>query len=127
LEKDMMLLSTRNVLTTTLAIGLLGLAAQGVAANGRDAKQQVVTFADLNVSSQAGALTLYKRLGAAARHVCSDLKTPLLENLMFRNSYRNCVAGAIASAVTSVDQPALTAEHVARTNRSQTKRVAANL
>jgi UrcA family protein len=123
----MTLLSTRNVLTTTLAIGLLGLAAQGGAASDLDAKQRVVSFADLNMSSEAGAMTLYTRLQKAARHVCSDLKGSLIENLEFRNPYRTCVAEAIANAVTAVNQPALTAEHLARTNRSQTKRVAATL
>jgi UrcA family protein len=124
----MTLLSTRYILTTTLAIGLLGLAAQGGAATkAATDRQRVVTFADINLSNQAGAITLYKRLGKAARQVCSDPKSSLIQNLEFRSSYRTCVAGAIANAVTSVDQPALTVEHLARTNRSQTKRVAANL
>jgi UrcA family protein len=122
LEKGMTRILIRNVLTTTLAIGLLGLAAQGEAAS--DAKQQVVTFADINMSSQAGAMTVYKRLGGAARHVCSN-RQGLRLGEMQRN--RACVAEAIANAVTSVNQPALTAEHLARTSRSETKRVAAIL
>ena len=115
----------RNALTTTLAIGLLGLAAQGGATSDWDAKQQVVTFADINMSSQAGAMTLYTRLGEAARHVCSNRQGRLRLGEMQRN--RACVAEAIANAVTSVNQPALTAEHLARTSRSQTKRIAAIL
>lgn len=120
-------ITIRNVLTSTVAMGLLGLAAQGGAASDREAKQQVVTFADINMSSEAGAITLYKRLGTAARYVCANLRGSLIENLVFRNPYRICVAEAIANAVTSVNQPALTAEHLARTSRSETKRVAASL
>ena len=111
--------SIRNVLTTTLAIGLLGLTAQGGAAI-EAWNEEAVRFADLNMSSQAGVTTLYKRLEDAARRVCSDRKNQWIENLMDRNRYPACVAEAMDNAVISVDQPGLTAEHLAHT-RTRTR------
>jgi UrcA family protein len=73
------------------------------------AKAQTVSFADLDLSKPAGAQTLYKRIKAAARHVCGPV-----DNYTFvtpANAFRQCYAKAIADAVAQIDRPSLTALH----------------
>jgi UrcA family protein len=67
-----------------------------------------VKFADLNISSQAGARVLYARIQAAAKGACSYywFKTDADE---FR-----CVHEAIANSVTRVDRLALYAVYNAQ-------------
>ena len=73
------------------------------------AKQQTVSFADLDLSKPAGAQTLYKCIKAAARRVCGPVDrytfvTPA-------QTSRQCYEQAIADAVAQVDRPSLTALH----------------
>jgi UrcA family protein len=67
-----------------------------------------VKFADLNISSPAGARALYDRLRAAAQGACSYywFATDADE--------ARCVHDAIANAVTKVNQPALSAVYTAK-------------
>jgi UrcA family protein len=78
-------------------------------------KQQLVRFAELNVSTPAGASALYGRLQAAARRVCSDLDE---QRLPQPQRYRACVAQTTANAVAAVDQPSLTKVHLAQPSRA---------
>jgi UrcA family protein len=104
--------------TSAVALALLGVAASEVAAAGDSApKQQVVKFADLVVSGQAGATTLYKRLTAAARQVCSDLDGMRLDE---KQRHRTCVAEATANAVAAVGQPALSDVYLAKARPAAT-------
>ncbi len=61
-------------------------------------------YADLNVSSPAGAAALYARINAAANGVCRTLDG---RDLASKTHFNRCVHKAIADAVTRVDQPAL--------------------
>jgi UrcA family protein len=73
------------------------------------AKAQTVSFADLDLSKPAGAQTLYKRIKAAARHVCGPV-----DNYTFvtpASAFRQCYAKAIADAVAQIDRPSLTVLH----------------
>jgi UrcA family protein len=72
-------------------------------------KTQAVSYADLDLSKPAGAQTLYKRIKAAARHVCGpvDRYTYVTPS----QTFRQCFDQAIADAVAQVDRPSLTALH----------------
>lgn len=69
-----------------------------------------VRFADLNLSSPAGALVLYDRIHRAAEGACSYywFKTDADQN--------RCVHHAIADAVTRVNHPGLSAVYNAKHN-----------
>ncbi len=72
-----------------------------------------VSFADLNLSTDAGAATLYDRIQHAARSVCSpNPGERALES--FRDS-KECYATAIKNAVGKVNSPLLTALHSSKT------------
>jgi UrcA family protein len=104
--------------TSVVALALLGVAASEVAAAGDSApKQQVVKYADLDVSGPAGATTLYKRLTAAARQVCSGLDGMRLDE---KQRFHRCMAEATTNAVAAVGQPALTEMHLAQARPVQT-------
>jgi UrcA family protein len=104
--------------TSALALALLCIAASQVASAGDSApKQQVVKYADLDVSGPAGATTLYKRLTSAARQVCSGLDGMRLDE---KQRYRTCMTDATANAVAAVNKPALTEVHLAHARPAQT-------
>ena len=104
--------------TSAVALALLCIAASQVASAGDSAsRQQVVKYADLDVSGQAGATTLHKRLTAAARQVCSGLDGMRLDE---KHRYRACIAEATANAVAAVNQPALTEVHLVQAHPAQT-------
>ncbi len=70
-----------------------------------------VNYGDLDLSTQAGALTLYRRIAAAARQVCPDEDT---RNLASFARSRACQAEAIARAVSDSHIPQLAAVYAAR-------------
>jgi len=92
---------TVTVLFSALA---LSFAAMCPAGDTTGANQSTVKYADLNVSSPAGAAVLYARINVAAHGVCGTLDRldPASKTL-----FNRCVHEAIADAVTKVDQPAL--------------------
>jgi UrcA family protein len=69
-----------------------------------------VSFRDLDLSSVAGATTLYRRIQGAARQVCGTPGADLFEQSFRRACYR----GATADAVRKVNNPLLTAVHEGR-------------
>jgi UrcA family protein len=73
--------------------------------------QSTVKYADLNVSSPAGATALHGRIIAAANGVCRDLDG---RDAASKTRFNRCVHNAIADAVTKVDQPALYAIYNAK-------------
>jgi UrcA family protein len=72
---------------------------------------QLVSFADLNLSSEQGAAALYSRIKAAAGNVC-DLRTHTLDIKQWGYA-RACFRRAIAQAVRAVDRPELTRRYLA--------------
>jgi UrcA family protein len=66
---------------------------------------KTVNFADLDITSQAGAKTLYGRIRAAASDVCRDSSggDPIL-----RTAASACFQKAIDKAVKDVNSPVLT-------------------
>lgn len=74
--------------------------------------QVAVSYAGLDLSSQNGAATLYRRIRVAAQSVCKELYTLTLGQR--RHKWDLCVRDAIARAVLNVNAPALTAYTTAR-------------
>ena len=72
-------------------------------------KSLAVSYADLDLSKPAGAQTLYKRIKAAARHVCGP--TDQYTFVTSASAFRQCFNKAVADAVGQVDRPSLTALH----------------
>ena len=63
-----------------------------------------VVYSDLNLRNEAGARTLYKRLGNAAARVCG--------NIDHRNpAWKQCYKSALSGAVNDVGEPTLLAVH----------------
>jgi UrcA family protein len=71
------------------------------------APTEVVRFSDLNLDTAAGVRILYGRLQAAAGIVCEPLEP--VGTLVPSVAWRSCIDQAIATAVTRVDRPLLTA------------------
>ena len=69
-----------------------------------------VSFRDLDLSSVAGATTLYRRIQGAARQVCGHAGSDIIE----RSIWKSCYRGATADAVRKVNNPLLTAVHEGR-------------
>lgn len=68
---------------------------------------RTVSYAGLNLNTEAGAREAYSRIRSAAKGVCSHLYT--LELGQRRHIWETCVNDAIARAVADVRAPALTA------------------
>lgn len=93
-------------LIATAVFGVLasGFSAVGAAADGTDPPTAIVKYADLNVSSVAGATALYGRIRAAAQTVCRSFDQRDLASQALK---ADCINHAIARAVTEVNEPAL--------------------
>jgi len=94
-------------------VGLLGMA-PALASNPNGLRTMTVTYRDLNLSTVAGATTLYQRIKGAARSVCGDEGRRFDEQRQWNSCYR----GAIAGAVATVHSPLLTAVHSGESNES---------
>jgi UrcA family protein len=70
-----------------------------------------VSFRDLDLSSIAGATTLYHRIQSAARQVCG---TAPETDLIGRAAWQTCYRNSTADAVRKVNNPLLTAVHAGR-------------
>ena len=66
-----------------------------------------VSYADLDLSTAAGAATLYSRIRGAARQVCGP--EGVLDYHM--RGWKRCFNGAVSNAVAKVNSPRLTALH----------------
>jgi UrcA family protein len=77
-----------------------------------DAPQTTVKFGDLDISQPQGASVLYRRIRAAADRVCSPYWA---QSLAMWAKSGDCVRAAVAQAVATVDQPALSQIHTANT------------
>jgi UrcA family protein len=69
------------------------------------APQVTVKFADLDVSTSQGAMSLYRRIHVAADDVCSRMYT----STEYRWRKDACLQKVIANAVSKVNKPALSA------------------
>jgi UrcA family protein len=104
---------SRTLLWSSLAALMICAAPGAATAADNDAaviiKSATVRLTDLNLSRPADAAALYQRIRRAARKVCGDELaggSPPASPLDW-----DCVREAVASAVTRVNQPLLTAVH----------------
>ena len=94
---------------------LVALAVSGVAAAGQPkAEGVVVHFGDLNLNSQAGVVSLHKRIRNAAESVCSPLD---LRILGLRDQYDECVKEAVSNGVAAVGNANLSNFHASKGKR----------
>ena len=97
---------------STAWVALLALASAAAGGNPGDTDEvtsESVNYADLNLSTLAGASVLYGRIERAARLVCGP------ESDMARHGqWKTCLRLAIAAAVAKVNSPLLTAIHDSR-------------
>jgi UrcA family protein len=98
-------------------LGSLGACTEAVAA---DQATQVLTrrvsFADLDLTRNAGAATLYSRIHLAARQVCEPLVgTPILKAI---EPTHRCIQAAIARAVADVNSPALRSYYLSKSGQT---------
>ena len=106
----------RVKLVAAIPIAVLACSQQSFATSlqSEQGRNKTVNVADLNLSRPADVETLYQRIQAAARAVCSDelrafrAKTRSFEPSGWRTS---CIAGATEGAVQSVNDSRLTAVH----------------
>jgi UrcA family protein len=102
-----------RLIPTLSTVALLGISATTLAATTRlepEFVTQKVRFADLDLSTAAGARTLYGRITGAASLVCRYEETFKLE--------RECQARAIDNAVREIGSPLLASVHGAATGRT---------
>jgi UrcA family protein len=79
-----------------------------------DAPSVAVSYSDLNLATEEGALTLYKRIVSAARQVCPLDTGP---NMRLVRQARECVNDAIARAVNDIQSPRLAELSASRARR----------
>ena len=70
-------------------------------------RTMTVHYADLNISTPAGATTLYRRILDAGRDVCGEEGYGLDE----RRNWQDCFRAAVNDAVEKVHSPVLNAVH----------------
>ena len=110
--------------TTTTSTRLRGLIAMAIvgavatsftavsaAADSTAAPTVIVKYEDLNTSNAQGAGVLYGRIRTAAEKVCRSFDE---RDLAFKKLQSDCVEKAIEGAVSTVNQPALSAIYNAR-------------
>ncbi len=114
--------TTRSIRPVTLAALALA-AAAGIATTAQaqstfysEPVHLTVKYSDLDTASPSGASTLYRRIRGAARLVCGEEG----RSLAAQAQYQSCVRAAVAGAVTSLENPLVTALHEGRTPQAQT-------
>jgi UrcA family protein len=92
-----------TALVTTLLIGCLAATAHATTtATTENVRQSVVSYADLDLQTEAGAKTLISRIKFAARRVCGVNDAGLMA-MEFRAQLHRCAEQATARAVADVD------------------------
>jgi UrcA family protein len=100
-----------SVLAVVSCVALTGVAAAAT----NTSNQITVRYGDLNLSTEDGVRQLYGRIRAAAKSVCG---APYgMVTLTVKESRRQCVDEAVASAVKKVNNGILTAMHSGKSSR----------
>jgi UrcA family protein len=100
--------------TAVLAVSLAGLAHATTTVR-RNMQQQVVSYGDLNLETEADASTLLKRIESAARKVCGLDRVTVLP-LAMQYELQVCANEAAARAVNDVNAPLLTRRQIIVSN-----------
>ena len=100
----------RNVVVLMLSV-LLPTAAIAAAPSPFDENSITVSYADLDVDSEAGARTLYTRLRSAAERVCGVGSHLKLGSLAATIEAKDCYTESLDRAVAEIDNEQLTRIH----------------
>jgi len=100
--------------TAVLAVSLAGMAHATTTVR-RNMQQQVVSYGDLNLETEADASTLLKRIESAARKVCGLDRVTVLP-LAMQYELQVCANEATARAVNDVNAPLLTRRQIIVSN-----------
>ena len=95
-------------LALLLVGSLAGVIAAGAANANPDAPSIVVQYTDQSLATDAGVSDLYRRITAAARHVCPSASIRDLHGLKQEEQCRN---QAVARAISKIDNSRLAALH----------------
>jgi UrcA family protein len=96
------MMKTFAIACATLITGCLAATAQATVS--RDVQREVVSYADLNLQSEADAAVLVRRIEVAARRVCGlRQSSPLPMEIVAR--LQVCAKEATARAITDVNAP----------------------
>ena len=95
---------------TTWLLGCLAGTAQATATAAKDVRQEVVSYADLNLANEADAAILLQRVKAAARRVCT--RNTAQSPLDFYNPLQRCADAATSRAMAEVNARAMTFAYV---------------
>src|SRR5579871_1804243 len=101
--------NVKHVPLTLITAMLLAFAVTTGAQADEQVRSETVKFPDLNMDSPAGVQTLYDRIHAAAKRVCSE-SDPIL-----RLAQASCARKAEAGAIQKLALPQLTAFYQAKT------------
>ena len=105
-------MKTLAIALATLLTGCVVVTANASVA-ARNVQQKVVSYADLNLESDADAAILFARIRAAARTVCG-LRTSNPLPLAILDRLAACTNDATARAIAEVNEPALTRQSAIR-------------
>jgi UrcA family protein len=114
-------MNTKNPIRIAATAVLFAAFAAG--AQGADFPQVHVKYADLNLSTAAGATVLYQRIRGAADQVCGVSSNRDLARL---EQVKACTAHAVADAVAVVNAPALTSIYHTKVGGAAVTRLAVN-
>jgi UrcA family protein len=95
-------LQSTLVLSLALAVGATSIACAQNPAESVMIFKTAVSYADLNLDTPGGAMTLYRRLKDASRTVCRQL-----EALIVAPDYSECVEASLGHAVHDVNRASL--------------------
>jgi UrcA family protein len=95
-------MKTGALVLTTALIGCLAGSAQATTTADDNVMQEVVSYADLDLTNDGDAATLRKRIKAAARRVCIG-HAELLIPMALKTQQQKCAEGVTARAVADVD------------------------
>jgi len=110
----------RALISASVAIALGSIVVCGWSAGARagdrsnDVLRLTINYADLDVATESGARTLYRRIVAAAHRVCPGQDSRLLSE---RSASGTCRAAAIARAMSDVHTRELAMSHPTREPR----------
>ena len=102
-------MKTFAIACATLITGCLAATAQATVS--RDVQREVVSYADLNLESEADAATLLSRIESAARKVCG-LDRAAFRPFELQYRLQVCANEATPRAVNDVNAPLLTGRQI---------------
>jgi UrcA family protein len=103
----------RSIITALVAACAFGALAQPASAADSRQRHAIVSYAQLDLASEAGAETLYRRLERAAERVCGNAdhrRTSLVE----RRAFNRCVDSTLETAISAINAPLVQERFAAR-------------